>query len=101
MQQIAAIPKAPIRMCICCRERFAQGSLYRLQYAHEQRQLVAYGGVGRSFYLCPACVGNERVFVSLYRICKVDKKQKHMLSESLKEIICQYQRLESMKLPKN
>lgn len=101
MQQIPTNMRTPIRMCVCCRGRFAQGSLYRLQYCINGKRLVAYNGLGRSFYLCSPCAASERVWAALVRVCKVDKKQKHMLSESLKEIICQYQNLESMKLPKS
>lgn len=101
MQQIPTNIRTPIRMCVCCRGRFAQDSLYRLQYCANGKRLVAYSGLGRSFYLCSPCAASERVWAALVRVCKVDKKQKHMLSESLKEIICQYQNLESMKLPKS
>lgn len=82
--------KTPIRMCVCCRGRFAQAMLYRLQYLPQSRRLITYNGLGRSFYLCKSCADNERAIVALCRVCRIDKKQKQILSDNLKEIICQH-----------
>ena len=49
----------PIRMCISCRKREPQQELYRLQ--KEERILVKYRGVGRSFYLCKECLNSKHL----------------------------------------
>ncbi|WP_366934069.1 DUF448 domain-containing protein [Sulfuricurvum sp.] len=73
----------PVRMCVVCRERFAQSALVRLQ-CHEG-SLEFYTGQGRSFYLCTACVGHKKTPGQLARQCKSSAPQ--MLMNRLKEII--------------
>jgi len=48
----------PIRMCITCRNRHPQNTLIRLRLS--AKEVVAYDGTGRSFYLCNDCVNNEK-----------------------------------------
>lgn len=70
-------------MCVVCRERFAQSALVRLQ-CHEG-SLEPYTGQGRSFYLCPSCVGHKKTPGQLARHCKSNALE--MLMNRLKEII--------------
>ncbi len=81
---MAPIVNYPQRMCVACRERFAQKALLRLRC--EQQHLSSYSGSGRSFYLCFECVENEKkVTRALARVCKSGDMQ--YLSTQLKEII--------------
>jgi len=48
----------PIRMCIMCRKREYQSSLFRLQLI--DGLIVPYSGSGRSFYLCSECISNPK-----------------------------------------
>lgn len=74
----------PTRMCIVCRERFPQYSLLRLQCV--EKILRTFLNEGRSFYLCPTCVEDEKKAVkSLMRQCKTGDMT--ALSNQLKEIV--------------
>lgn len=44
------------RMCVLCRVRLPQGELLRFQKQDER--VVAFSGVGRSFYICENCRAN-------------------------------------------
>jgi len=48
----------PIRMCIACRSRNPQNTLIRLKLSG--KEVIAFDGNGKSFYLCDACVKNEK-----------------------------------------
>ncbi|MEA1879999.1 MAG: DUF448 domain-containing protein [Campylobacterota bacterium] len=48
----------PIRMCIACRSKQPQNTLVRLK--HEGKLVMVSNGFGRSFYLCNACMKNEK-----------------------------------------
>lgn len=47
----------PIRMCIICKSRLRQSNLFRYQI--KQKDIVAYMGAGRSFYLCETCLKKD------------------------------------------
>ena len=70
-------------MCILCRSRLAQTSLLRLQC--HNKELIRYSGVGRSFYLCEACLDHKKLDRTLARQCKTGETQ--TLLNQLKEII--------------
>jgi len=55
----------PTRMCITCRSRHPQNSLIRLK--QEGKDIVAFDGQGRSFYLCPVCAVNEKKIKGLIK----------------------------------
>jgi len=44
-------------MCVACRDRFPQHILIRMQC--ENRELIPYSDVGRSFYLCKSCIDKD------------------------------------------
>ncbi len=70
----------PIRMCICCRERFFQTELIRLQC--EEKTIKKHSGVGRSFYICTSCLKSPRLSKALAKVCKIDPvKALNMLKE--------------------
>ncbi len=69
-------------MCIHCKTRSYQENLFRLQCF--QKKLVRFGGVGRSFYLCKACLEDKKLSKSLARICRTDPTS---ALKMLKEII--------------
>ncbi|PLY16488.1 MAG: hypothetical protein C0628_00515 [Sulfurimonas sp.] len=74
----------PLRMCISCRQRDIQYNLIRLQCIDSQLSL--FRGNGRSFYICKACLkDNKKVLKSLMRQCKSGDKDKFL--NILKEII--------------
>lgn len=73
----------PIRMCVVCRERFAQGGLLRLQCRNGV--LEPYGNEGRSFYMCRSCIDHKKTPGQLSRQCKSGASVE--LMNRLKEII--------------
>ena len=72
----------PIRMCISCRDRHPQKSLIRLKL--EGKNIVAFDGKGRSFYLCDSCSKNEKKIKGLVKRFKQDEEQ---FTKLLKELI--------------
>lgn len=63
----------PIRMCITCRSRHPQKTLIRLKLLG--KDVVAYDGFGRSFYLCDQCIKNEKKVKGLVKRFKQDAEQ--------------------------
>ena len=62
----------PIRMCISCRDRKPQSSLLRLKIA--DKDIIAYDGSGRSFYLCDVCSKNQKKIKGLIKRFKQDEE---------------------------
>jgi len=60
-------------MCISCRSRHPQNSLIRLR--EEDKLVVSYSGVGRSFYLCNSCVKNEKKVKGLVKRFKQNEER--------------------------
>jgi predicted RNA-binding protein YlxR (DUF448 family) len=74
----------PTRMCVSCRLRDSQKNLIRLQCI--DGTVERFSGSGRSFYLCLACIDDEKkVIKSLMRTCKSGDRER--LMNKLKEII--------------
>jgi len=63
----------PTRMCIACRSRHPQNTLIRLKLSG--KDVIVYDGTGRSFYLCDACVNNEKKVKGLVKRFKQDAEQ--------------------------
>ena len=63
----------PIRMCVVCRNRFYQDTLYRLQCVN--KKLIKWQGRGRSFYVCKNCVNDKKFTKYIVKLCKVSKKE--------------------------
>jgi len=72
----------PIRMCIACRSRHPQNTLIRLKL--EGKDVVAFDGRGRSFYLCDVCSTNEKKIKGLTKRFKQDAEY---FVKLLKELI--------------
>jgi predicted RNA-binding protein YlxR (DUF448 family) len=72
----------PIRMCISCRDRHPQKSLIRLKL--EGKDVVAFDGKGRSFYLCDSCSKNEKKIKGLVKRFKQNEEQ---FTKLLKELV--------------
>jgi len=72
----------PIRMCIACRSRHPQNTLIRLKQLG--KDVVAFDGLGRSFYLCGECVKNEKKVKGLVKRFKQDAEY---FTKLLKELI--------------
>ena len=72
----------PVRMCIACRSRHPQNSLIRLKL--EGKDVVAFDGRGRSFYLCDVCSVNEKKIKGLTKRFKQDAEY---FVKLLKELI--------------
>jgi len=62
----------PIRMCISCRTRYAQNTLLRLKLL--DKEVLIFNGTGRSFYLCEACVNNQKKVKGLVKRLKQDEE---------------------------
>jgi len=61
--------KISIRTCIVCRTKMPQRLLNRLQC--KEKKLIAFSGIGRSFYICNSCLDDEtKLGKALYRHCK-------------------------------
>ena len=71
----------PIRMCISCRDRKPQSDLLRLKM--EDKDIIAYDGSGRSFYLCDVCSKNQKKIKGLIRRFKQDEERFLKLLEEL------------------
>ena len=63
----------PIRMCIACRSRYPQKTLIRLKQV--EKEIIAFDGKGRSFYLCRECLENPRKVEGLSKRFKQDKEK--------------------------
>jgi len=72
----------PVRMCINCKERFFQDDLHRLRCIG--KEIHAFEGVGRSFYICEACLEDRKLPKNLAKICKTDPTS---ALKMLKEIV--------------
>ena len=72
----------PVRMCIACRSRHPQNTLIRLKL--EGKDVVAFDGRGRSFYLCDICSTNEKKIKGLTKRFKQDAEY---FVKLLKELI--------------
>ena len=72
----------PIRMCIACRSRHPQNTLIRLKLVG--KDVVAFDGRGRSFYLCDICSTNEKKIKGLTKRFKQDEER---FVKLLKELI--------------
>lgn len=77
--------KAPIRMCIHCKERFNKYDLLRFQCNNQT--IIKFSGVGRSFYICKSCIYDKNIGVSIAKVCKKSKKDGESYLEGLKEIL--------------
>jgi predicted RNA-binding protein YlxR (DUF448 family) len=69
-------------MCISCRDRHPQKSLIRLKL--EGKDVVAFDGKGRSFYLCESCSKNEKKIKGLTKRFKQDEER---FVKLLKELV--------------
>lgn len=65
----------PVRMCVSCRIRFVQNSLYRLSTHHNE--LTFYDGIGRSIYLCSSCLLDTKKEKKINNILQNKFKVKH------------------------
>lgn len=74
----------PLRMCIVCRERYPQKTLFRLQC--KDAKLEAFSGIGRSFYVCSKCVQAED-FKKIQKILNKQCKNSGDFVPQFKEII--------------
>jgi len=72
----------PIRMCIACRSRHPQNTLIRLKLSG--KDVLAFDGTGRSFYLCIMCVKNEKKVKGLVKRFKQDAEY---FTKLLKELV--------------
>ncbi len=71
----------PIRMCIACRNRYPQNSLIRLR--QEGKEIIAFEGKGRSFYLCNVCSTNEKKTKGIAKRFKQNIEQFDMFLKGL------------------
>lgn len=77
-----------IRMCICCRKRFSQNILLRLQIV--SGVVCKWNKKGRSFYLCDECVNSKNYINSVCRVHKIDNKDSR--TKFLKEMVHEWQK---------
>lgn len=69
MQQLLSRKHTPTRMCVCCRVRFDQPELIRLQYLHNT--LTSFTKHGRSFYLCKGCLTEKNLQKKISQTLKI------------------------------
>ena len=72
----------PIRMCIACRSRNPQNTMIRLK--QWGKEIVAFDGQGRSFYVCRTCMENEKKIKGLVKRFKQDEEH---FTKLLKELM--------------
>jgi len=60
-------------MCIACRSRHPQNSLIRLK--QDGKEIIAFDGKGRSFYLCHVCATDEKKIKGLVKRFRQDPEQ--------------------------
>ena len=77
-----------IRMCVCCRGRFSQDSLLRLQI--KDGELSLYTMSGRSFYLCETCLMQTKTTNKICKILKINNDEK--VVNFFKEIATKWQK---------
>lgn len=87
-----------IRMCICCRERFLQDSLLRLQI--KNGILYLYTMNGRSFYVCQSCIVQVKLVNIISKTFKIKNDEK--LVNFFKEMSYKWQKnnYQKLKYPK-
>jgi len=73
-----------IRMCIVCRQRFAQDSLIRLKFNKEAKKITAYDRKGRSFYICKECIKGTKIIKVLIKNFHYSKEESTKIVEYLK-----------------
>ncbi|BEK37785.1 YlxR family protein [Campylobacter coli] len=75
----------PIRMCIVCKNRYLQKSMYR--FKHFQGELYKDFDFGRSVYLCETCILSEGKVLqkAFFRSCK--NLNTKITQQNLKEIV--------------
>jgi predicted RNA-binding protein YlxR (DUF448 family) len=69
-------------MCIACRSRHPQSTLIRLR--QDGKEVIAFNGEGRSFYLCGDCVKNEKKVKGLVKRFNQDAER---FTKLLKELM--------------
>lgn len=74
------------RMCVCCRQKYLQGTMMRLCVNDER--IEVFCGLGRSFYLCKQCADKPK---NLERILKIKKINTQENQHQLKEMITLWQ----------
>ena len=72
----------PTRTCIACRSRHPQNTLLRLR--QDGKEVIAFSGIGRSFYLCVECCQNEKKVKGLV---KRFKQELEPFTKLLKELM--------------
>jgi len=71
-------------MCVVCRERLTQSEMLRLQC--QNKEIIAFSGIGRSFYICKDCINDKKLDKIIQRICKIDKQTTKTLISKIKEM---------------
>jgi len=77
--------KQPIRMCINCRKRIEQKSLFRFQC--NNGELIPYQNKGRSFYICKECLKRDSTLKKIIKLCGNSKYRKEILLRKMEEMI--------------
>ncbi|CCM10939.1 DUF448 domain-containing protein [Helicobacter heilmannii] len=83
MRISAFCSKNAMRTCVCCRRSFSQAVL--LRFSVQEGRILPFSGVGRSFYLCRACLDNKNLLKQVLRT-KNTPKDKQYLQSWLEEI---------------
>ncbi|MDQ7085405.1 MAG: DUF448 domain-containing protein [Sulfurovum sp.] len=60
-------------MCITCRSRYLQKTLIRLKFS--AKEVIAFDGIGRSFYLCHECSQNQKKVRGLVKRFKQNEER--------------------------
>ena len=67
-----------------CRDRLSRKEMLRLQC--QNKEIITFSGVGRSFYICKNCINDKKLDKIIQKICKTDKTNSKILISKIKEI---------------
>ena len=52
----------------------------------QDKEILAFSGIGRSFYICKNCKNDKKLDKILQRICKTDKNNIKLIISKMKEM---------------
>ncbi|CRF40353.1 DUF448 domain-containing protein [Helicobacter ailurogastricus] len=78
MRISAFCSKNAMRTCVCCRKCFSQATL--LRFSVQEGHIVRFSGVGRSFYVCRACLDDKNLLKQVLKTKNTPKDRQYLQS---------------------
>ncbi|CRF52057.1 DUF448 domain-containing protein [Helicobacter ailurogastricus] len=78
MRTSAFCSKNAMRTCVCCRKCFSQATL--LRFSVQEGHIVRFSGVGRSFYVCRACLDDKNLLKQVLKTKNTPKDRQYLQS---------------------